>query len=109
MKIMNKKIITILHTDGWGNTPRVVTLLEDFCRKKTINIYFDFVVIKSDEDLKDYKFIGSPSIRINNLDVDPSSRAIIDYGFSWRLLIWTQDGSKREKMLTDAFTEAGWI
>ncbi len=60
----------------------MVTLLEELCSKKAINVFFDFIVIKSDEDLKKYEFIGSPSIRINNLDVDPSSRAIINYGFA---------------------------
>ncbi len=60
----------------------MVTLLEEFCSQKNIEISFDYIVIKSDDDLKNYKFIGSPSIRINNLDVDPNSRTISDYGFS---------------------------
>jgi hypothetical protein len=60
----------------------VVTLLEEFCNQKNIEISLDYIVIKSEEDLKNHKFIGSPSIRINNLDVDPNSRTITDYGFS---------------------------
>ena len=60
----------------------MVTLIQEFCNKKKIEPSFDYIVIKSDEDLMKYKFIGSPSIRINNLDVDPNARSITDYGFS---------------------------
>lgn len=60
----------------------MVTLLNEFCIKKNVEISIDFIVISSEADLKKHKFIGSPSIRINNLDVDQNARTITDYGFS---------------------------
>jgi low affinity Fe/Cu permease len=60
----------------------VVTLIQEYCNRKQIEATFDYIIIKSKEDLKKYKFIGSPSIRINKLDIDPNVRNINDYGFS---------------------------
>ena len=60
----------------------MVALIKDFCSEKRIKPSFNDIVIKSTDDIQKHQFIGSPSIRINNLDVDPEARDINDFGFS---------------------------
>lgn len=47
-----------------------------------VQIAIERIVIKTEKDVQAHRFIGSPTIRIKGLDVDPSARVITDYGFS---------------------------
>ena len=40
------------------------------------------IEIKTDSDVETHKFIGSPAVRINGLDVDPAARLVTQYGFT---------------------------
>ena len=104
-----KRVVTVLQTDGWANTPRAVALVKEYAKKIKLDISVEQIVSKNQEDVQSYKFIGSPTIRINGLDVDPTARSVTQYGITWRLIDWMQDASSIEKVLHAAFVEAGWI
>ena len=42
----------------------------------------DQVVIETEEDVQKHKFIGSPTVRIKGLDVDPGARSVTQFGFT---------------------------
>ena len=56
--------------------------MKDFSEKIGIELEFDRIVVKTDEDLELYRFIGSPTIRINDLDIEPEARSQQQYGFA---------------------------
>jgi hypothetical protein len=60
----------------------VVTLIKNFAEKIRIEVIFEHIVIEDEKDVEKHKFIGSPTVRINNLDIDPCARNIESYGFS---------------------------
>ncbi len=105
----DKHIISVFQTEGWGNTEKAVALINEYANKINLKVKIKRTVIKTDADVKKYKFIGSPTIRINGLDLDPKARDTKGFGFTWRLMNWTQGASATEKMLNNAFIEAGWI
>ena len=47
-----------------------------------MEITLERIVIKTEEEVQSHRFLGSPTIRINDLDVDPSARTLTDYGFT---------------------------
>ena len=101
--------VVILYSGNWKNADRAVALIEDFAAKTTIQLVIRKTLIETEKDVLDHKFIGSPTIRIGGLDVDPSARSVSRFGFYWRLDNWLKDAVAAEEILRNAFREAGWI
>ncbi|MCZ6837144.1 MAG: hypothetical protein O7G85_15320 [Planctomycetota bacterium] len=40
------------------------------------------MIVRTEADVQKHKFIGSPTVRINGLDVEPTSRLSTAYGFA---------------------------
>lgn len=53
----------------------------------------EVVNIQSEEQAIERKFIGSPTIRVNGLDVDKAARGATDYGLRCRIY-QTEEGLK---------------
>ena len=64
------------------NTERAVALIKEYARKIDVDINIQRVLVKTDEDVQRHKFIGSPTVRINGLDVDRNARSATQYGFT---------------------------
>ena len=47
-----------------------------------LDVAFKTITVETDADCQKHKFFGSPTVRINALDVVTESRKITDYGFS---------------------------
>jgi hypothetical protein len=47
-----------------------------------LNIQIERIVVRTDADVEKHKFLGSPTVRINGLDVEPSARSNTQYGFT---------------------------
>jgi hypothetical protein len=48
------------------------------------------VLVQSDEDAHRLRFLGSPSVRVDGVDVDPSAAARDDFGLQCR--VYASDG-----------------
>lgn len=64
------------------NTERAVALIKEYAKNIDVDINIQRVLIKTDEDVQRHKFIGSPTVRINGLDVDRNARSATQYGFT---------------------------
>jgi len=77
-----KRTVTVLHTEGCGNTPRAIALVKQYAEATGVVLTIEQIVVKTDEDVGKYKFIGSPTVRINGLDVDQTARSATQFGFT---------------------------
>ncbi|MBE0447846.1 MAG: DUF2703 domain-containing protein [Actinobacteria bacterium] len=68
----------------------------------------EVVDVQSDEQANEKRFIGSPTIRINGLDVDRNARGVTDYGLRCRIYQTEKglQGWPSKKMVLSAFKEA---
>ena len=61
------------------NANRAVALIQQHARDLGIDVTFDRVVIHTLEEAHEAKFLGSPTVRIKGLDVEPDARTATDY------------------------------
>ena len=56
--------------------------MESYAEEIGLEIRIERVIVRSDADVQRHKFLGSPTVRINGLDVEPSARSSTQYGFT---------------------------
>ncbi|XAL99318.1 hypothetical protein OT109_17280 [Phycisphaeraceae bacterium D3-23] len=56
-------------------------MIEEFAEENDVDIRFETIVVRNELDVQAYRYLGSPSVRINGLDVDPRARSSRQYGF----------------------------
>ncbi len=63
--------IELLYFDGCPNHKKAFALLQDILRDASVSASIERIEIKSDEEAERHKFVGSPTIRVNGVDVHP--------------------------------------
>ena len=92
-------MIEVLYFDGCPNLEATVALARDVAAELEIAPEIREVEIRDDADAKRLRFLGSPTVRVNGIDIDPEAVARTDYAFSCRL--WGESGvPPRELMLS---------
>lgn len=76
------RIVTVLQSDGCGNTASTVALIKAYAAECKLDIQIERVIVQTYADVQKHRFLGSPTVRINGLDVDPSARSRTQYGFA---------------------------
>ena len=56
--------------------------MRQFAAKVSVPVEIDRITVKTDDDAQRFQFIGSPTVRVNGLDVEPSARNLTQYGFT---------------------------
>ncbi|MGC8862690.1 MAG: DF family (seleno)protein [Armatimonadota bacterium] len=76
--------------------------------RQKIDAQVEMVEVDSAEDARQLCFLGSPSIRINGLDVEHGARSRTDWGLMCRMYDTGSalEGSPSEEMITSALLEA---
>lgn len=74
--------VNVYSLDGCGDTPATIELVKETARELNLNIAFSQITITTDEDVQKHKFPGSPTVRINGLDIEPEMRGAIHLGMS---------------------------
>lgn len=97
--------IEILYFDGCPNhaptVARVQHVLADFGMHAEVHQ----IPVTSVEDAEQRRFLGSPTVRVNGVDIDPSVQGRTDYGLSCRVYR-DMDGVPSATMLQAAFAAA---
>jgi len=100
--------VELYYFEGCPNYDKAAEILQQTLKDMEIDIPIDMINIEDDETAKTLKFIGSPSIRIDEEDVDPSRRDDTDYSLQCR--IYRTDsgvmGWPPAEMIADALVEA---
>ena len=73
--------VRILFSEGCDNTPPTIDLIEQISSELGIEIDLKMVPVESQDQAQQWKFLGSPTVQVNGLDIEPSARSAVAFGF----------------------------
>lgn len=76
---MRVKIISLDNCDG---TPATIKLLKETVLEMGITIELEHLVIHTIEDARAHRHIGSPTVQIEGLDIEPEARVVQRFGLT---------------------------
>jgi hypothetical protein len=77
--------IQILYFEGCPGHLPTVALVHQVVAKLGKEVQIEEVEVTSPEDAISKRFLGSPTVLVNGVDMDPRARQRTDYGFSCRI------------------------
>jgi hypothetical protein len=77
-------MIEILYFDGCPNHEQLLGCLPRLFERERINAEIELVNVPDDEHEQRERFLGSPTIRVDGRDIDPSAENRDDYGLKCR-------------------------
>jgi len=77
--IMKVEVI-VLFSEGCDNTPPTIGLIEQIALESRIEIDLKTVPVESQDQAQQWKFLGSPTVQVNGLDIEPSARSATGFG-----------------------------
>ena len=80
----NDPTIRILYFAGCPNHQPAVELVETVVHDLRIEAIIEEVELFDPEDAQRFAFLGSPTIQVNGIDIEPAARERSDYGFACR-------------------------
>ncbi len=95
--------IEMLYFDGCPNHSPAVDRLRTVLAAEGLHAEVIEVLVRDESAARELKFFGSPTIRINGLDVETSSRLVTETGFACRCYL---GGLPSEEMIRAAVREA---
>lgn len=100
--------IEILYFDGCPNHKPAVERVRDVLKEEGISAQVSEVNVPDDATAQALGFMGSPSIRVNGLDVEPAARSAREYGMMCRTYIvgGRREGLPSGEMIRQALREA---
>ena len=78
-------LVEIFYFDGCPNHQPAIALVERVSRELGIEPELRLVKVPDNETARRVRFLGSPTIRVGGVDVDPSTEERSDYALSCRL------------------------
>ncbi len=74
--------VEVLYSEGCLRTPLTMTRIKDLSMKMGIEIDFSTRKIDTYDEIMEWNFIGSPTVRVNGIDIDPASQGDSIRGFT---------------------------
>ncbi|MGA9370437.1 MAG: hypothetical protein WBV53_01160 [Solirubrobacterales bacterium] len=98
--------VELLYFDGCPSYQRLLPRLRALVDELAPAAEASLRRVESAEDAERERFLGSPSVRVNGVDVDPGAAGREDFGFECRLYRW--DGATsplpREEWIREALS-----
>lgn len=79
--------VEFLYFNGCPNYKRAFKILKEVLEEENLYSHIYFVNVDSEEKAKELHFLGSPTIRINGLDLKKESRSLTDFGVKCRIYV----------------------
>lgn len=95
--------IEVLYFDGCPNYSPTVDRLRTVLAREMLQVKVIEIEVRDESDARELKFFGSPTIRVNGLDIEASSRQVSETGFACRCY---PGGLPSEEMIRTAVREA---
>jgi hypothetical protein len=73
--------VKVLFSEGCDNTPPTLDLIEKISSELGIEIDLKMVPVESQDQAQQWNFLGSPTVQVNGLDIEPSARSATAFGF----------------------------
>jgi Domain of unknown function (DUF2703) len=100
--------IEFLYFEGCPNHEPALQLLKKVMGEEGISAPVKETDVVSDSMAQEVRFAGSPSIRVNNQDIE--AEGIAEQGYGRKCRIYSVDGAPKgvppESLIRDAFTQA---
>jgi hypothetical protein len=77
--------IQVLYFEGCPNHAPTVALVKQVVATLGMEVQIEEVEVASPEEAVFKRFLGSPSVLVNGVDIDPQARQRTDYGLSYRI------------------------
>lgn len=77
--------IEVLYFNGCPSYPKTVEQIKKVLKEKHVNVAIETMAVETHEEAVTRRFLGSPTIRVNGLDVEIQSRGREDFGLKCRL------------------------
>jgi hypothetical protein len=74
--------ICVYHTEGCANTLPAIQRIRDIARDAGIEIELRQVQVADDAQAEEFRFLGSPTVQVNGLDIDPTVRTSTTFGLA---------------------------
>lgn len=74
--------VRVLSAEGCPNTPATISLIEEAARESLIPIRLETVLIHTQDQADAHRFMGSPTVQVNGVDLDPDMRDKTTFGFT---------------------------
>lgn len=79
---MNKPLdMVVLYNERCPATPKTIERIEECISESGIPVRLRKILVGSQEDADQWRFLGSPTVQINGIDVDPAARDARAFGF----------------------------
>lgn len=93
--------ITVLYFTGCPNHPPVVEMAHRLIAAHNLDAVVEEVELTDPADAESLRFLGSPTVQVDGVDIEPAARVRTDYAMSCRIY-QTQSGAPTRAMLLDA-------
>lgn len=100
---MNPIRIDILYFEGCPNHSPAVKLVQQIVDEFSLDAEINEIEIHGSDDAVSHRFLGSPTIQVDGVDIELDARKRTDYGFSCRT--YSGSGLPARSMLVSALTE----
>ena len=97
--------IEFLYVDGCPNVTPTVERLKTVLAKGGVSDPLTLTRVNDHEAAQSLRFLGSPTVRINSVDVEPSARSRTDYGLMCRTYRGS-GGVPSEALIRNALADA---
>jgi hypothetical protein len=77
--------VQVLYFDGCPNHGGAVDVVRAAARELGVAIELETVPVEPGGDLAELRFLGSPTVLVDGVDVEPSARARTDFAFGCRV------------------------
>jgi len=74
--------IKVVYTEGCDNTPPTIQRIREMAAELGIPIELTQVLVSTEEEAEAAHFLGSPTVLVNGLDLDPAMRDQTAFGFT---------------------------
>jgi hypothetical protein len=74
--------IRILGSEGCANTPPTVELVKCVVEDLGILVNIETVMVGTQEQAQELRFLGSPTVQIDGIDIEPSARDSVAFGLT---------------------------
>jgi hypothetical protein len=72
----------VLCSEGCANASPTLDLVKDVAQDLNIPINIEMVTVGTQEQAQELRFLGSPTVQIEGLDIEPSARDSLAFGLA---------------------------
>ena len=72
--------VTIISLEKCEATQETIALVQETAEEMSIDLEVEHIVITTEQEARDYRHIGSPTVQVGGLDIEPEARAIRRFG-----------------------------